>query len=105
LAGLYEWRPQAQPNEPRATFTILTTDANGTVEPIHDRMPVLLDGDAVDAWIDPSNPNPAALRSLLVPAPDDLLIITPASRRINRAGTDGDPTLLRADEQGALAVE
>jgi putative SOS response-associated peptidase YedK len=32
-------------------FTILTTEANDSVEPFHDRMPVILAPDEIDLWI------------------------------------------------------
>ena len=48
----------------------------------HHRMPVILDGDALDAWLDPTVRAPAAVLPLLRPCPDDLLI----------ADTDDRPT-------------
>lgn len=62
LAGLFErWRPPpgiAAPRVPGAgpqatveTFTILTTDANEVVAPVHDRMPVILHPDAFEPWL------------------------------------------------------
>lgn len=62
LAGLFErwrappgvsaaWMPDAEPSAPVETFTILTTDANDVVAPIHDRMPVILPPDAFEAWL------------------------------------------------------
>ena len=52
FAGLWEaWK--VRPNEYETTFTIITTSANDLMAPIHDRMPVILSPDAVDAWIDP----------------------------------------------------
>jgi putative SOS response-associated peptidase YedK len=50
FAGLWErWRPDA--GEPVDTFTIITTDANATVAKIHDRMPVIVPPEQVDAWL------------------------------------------------------
>jgi putative SOS response-associated peptidase YedK len=50
FAGLWErWKPAE--GEPVETFTILTTEANATIAPIHDRMPVILPMDAVDTWL------------------------------------------------------
>ena len=50
FAGLWE-RWQAAEGEPVATFTIITTEANGAVARIHDRMPVILPMDAVASWL------------------------------------------------------
>lgn len=56
MAGLYEW--WRDPNVPDASWllsaTILTQDATGDLAEIHPRMPVFLDRDRLDAWIDPA---------------------------------------------------
>lgn len=50
FAGLWErWKPAE--GEPVETFTIVTTDANAQVAPIHDRMPVILPMESVDSWL------------------------------------------------------
>lgn len=55
LAGLWEsWRdPQDGKVE---TYTIITTDANAVLAPIHDRMPVIVGPDRYAAWLDPEHP-------------------------------------------------
>lgn len=55
FAGLYEtWRgPDGQ--EIRS-YTIITTNANDLVRPIHERMPVILAREDEDAWLDPATP-------------------------------------------------
>jgi putative SOS response-associated peptidase YedK len=91
FAGLYEyWQPA--PKQWQRTFTIVTTEANDLMRPVHDRMPVILSEDAVDAWLFPKQ-EPDALRPLLVPAPEDLLIATPVSPRANSVKND-DPGVL-----------
>lgn len=68
LAGLYEsWRSPDQ--QDLQTCTIVTTEANELVRPIHDRMPVILTADRAAAWIDPENQSREALLSLLKPYP------------------------------------
>ena len=103
FAGLYEsWFPQ--PNRPELTFTIITCDANETVAPIHDRMPVILtDRDAED-WMNPRESDPARLQRLLVPAPTDLLIATPASPLANNARNEGKELLEAPPEQAQLRL-
>lgn len=82
FAGLYEsWQPAPDQWEP--TFTIITTDANTTLEPVHDRMPVILPDEAVDEWLFARSSDPTGLKELLVPAADDLLVGTPVSPRVN----------------------
>lgn len=52
FAGLWErWKPKEGDGAPVETFTIITTDANATVAPIHDRMPVILPVAAYDEWL------------------------------------------------------
>ncbi|PKN33330.1 MAG: hypothetical protein CVU61_14025 [Deltaproteobacteria bacterium HGW-Deltaproteobacteria-19] len=78
LAGLYEHR-QAAPGDPSAsTCTILTTEANDLIQPVHPRMPVILDRDGAARWLDPSSRmNPSALQPLLVPLPSsDMKIVS-----------------------------
>jgi putative SOS response-associated peptidase YedK len=53
------------------TCCLLTTAANTTMRPVHDRMPVLLSSTGVNRWLDPSITDPRVLADLLVPAPDD----------------------------------
>jgi putative SOS response-associated peptidase YedK len=95
FAGLWSpWRDPAEPDgELLRTFTIITTSANGTLEPIHDRMPVILPASAWGAWLDPASPDPAELLGLLVPAADDLLVRYPVSRRVNNVRVD-EPNLI-----------
>jgi putative SOS response-associated peptidase YedK len=51
---------------------------------IHNRMPVILSNEkAQEDWINPREPNPIALKRLLIPAPDDLLRVQPASSLVN----------------------
>lgn len=47
MAGLY----RLEPDEPMASFTILTREADAHIAHIHDRMPVILPGDWADAWL------------------------------------------------------
>lgn len=58
LAGLYEWwrDPTKADNDPSRwllSATTLTKHTAPELEHIHDRNPVLLSGDTIDAWLDP----------------------------------------------------
>lgn len=97
VAGLWAaWRDRgAAPGEPWLhSATVITTEANATMSPIHDRMPVVLPAGAWDEWLDPSNHDLAALSALLLPAPDDLLVTVEVSTDVNNARTRGGPELL-----------
>ncbi len=78
------------------TIAILTTTPNELVAPIHDRMPVILHRDFVDAWL-AGGTSPADLAPILGPAPEASLRAWPVAGTVNRVGTDG-PELLRPVE-------
>jgi putative SOS response-associated peptidase YedK len=69
------------------SFTIVTTDANACLTPLHHRMPVILAAADRDAWLDPAS-SPVALLPLLRPASDDLLHYVPVDRRVNNVRND-----------------
>ena len=93
FAGLYEsWRPT--PDEKERTFTIVTTTPNALMEPIHNRMPVILEDEAVDEWLY-ARQTPDALMELLRPAREGLLVATPVSTRVNSVKND-DPDCLQS---------
>src|SRR6185369_15619092 len=82
FAGLAEPLPDG-----RLSFTILTTEAAGAVANVHDRMPVILPRDRIQAWLEQPD------TGLLVPAPPDLLTATEVSARVNDVRND-DPSVL-----------
>ncbi|MGV8079873.1 MAG: SOS response-associated peptidase [Syntrophales bacterium] len=77
LAGLYEHRRTAPGDPSSSTCTILTTEANDLIRPVHDRMPVILDRDGAARWLDPSPAAPSALQPLLRPFPSSRMRIFP----------------------------
>lgn len=91
FAGLYEsWQPA--PDQWQRTFTIITTSPNATLSSVHDRMPVILAEGDIDEWLFRSTPSDEVAR-LLAPAPDELLVATPVSTRVNSVRND-DPGCL-----------
>lgn len=73
MAGLYElWRDGSVPDgEPGAwvwSATVITTQAEDDLGRIHDRMPMLVEPQGWDAWLDPELTDPEEVRALLVPA-------------------------------------
>jgi len=58
------------------------------VEPIRDRMPVILAADAIGPWLAPETPTDR-LQELLAPAPDDLLEAVAVSKMVNSPKNDG----------------
>jgi len=70
FAGLYEnWTSPDQ--KLIQTCTIITTDSNELIMPIHDRMPVILPKESASFWIDLQNQDKEELLSLLKPYPPE----------------------------------
>jgi putative SOS response-associated peptidase YedK len=77
LAGLYEWwkNPELADDDPARwmlSFTILTRDAIGRLGSIHDRMPLFLDADFADAWLDPTADNVGDILDAAIEAAPDV---------------------------------
>ena len=71
------------------TCTIVTTDANETLRPIHHRMPVVIPPEAYDLWLDRDIDDPEALLPLLRPSPEDAFRAYPVSTFVNNARNEG----------------
>ena len=62
FAGLYEWwkdasKPDDDPHRWLLSFTIMTRGSTGALGSVHDRMPLFIDLDHADAWLDPTTDN------------------------------------------------
>lgn len=99
FAGLWESWPHG-PYGPIESFTIITTQANARLRPIHARMPVILDPADFDAWLDPALSANDAL-SLLRPAPDEAVDAYPVSTRVNNVRNDDEACIEPASEREA----
>jgi putative SOS response-associated peptidase YedK len=101
FAGLYEsWQPQ--PEQWQRTFTIVTTEPNGLIAPIHNRMPVVLPADLVDIWLDPQEEDLEKLQKLLRPAAEDALVARRVSQRANSVKNDDPACIEPVEETGRL---
>ena len=92
LAGLWDHWQDPNGNE-LESCTILVTDANALITPIHDRMPVVLPRESWTTWLDPhqqDTPTLKALRTSFDPAPME---VYPISRTVNNTRND-DPSLI-----------
>jgi len=87
FAGLWE-RWTGSEGETIESCTILTTDANELMEPIHDRMPVILKREDYDLWLDAEVRDPNLLKPLLRPYPSDEMIVEPVNQKVNKASYD-----------------
>ncbi len=93
FAGLWDSWIDKETGEIIPTFTILTTNANALVAPIHDRMPVLLRTEDEKRWLDPKLDD-TLLASLLKPLPEDLMYAYPVSELVNSTRNDSPQLIL-----------
>lgn len=76
LAGLWARWKQPETGEAIDSYTVITTQANNFMTPVHDRMPVVLSQSDWAAWLDPDTSNPPLLQSMLEPCANDALVMT-----------------------------
>lgn len=82
FAGLWElWN--APDGGQILSCTIITTEPNELMKPIHNRMPVILPRDAYSTWLEPGEMKPADLMPLLKPFPETEMVAFPVSRAVN----------------------
>ncbi|HVF32354.1 MAG TPA: SOS response-associated peptidase [Acidimicrobiales bacterium] len=86
FGGLWEvWKPEdaAEDDEPLRTCSIITTAANDRLTRIHDRMPLVLNPQDWDRWLDRSITDPSELRDLLVPGDPRSFDLYEVSTQVN----------------------
>ena len=112
VTGFYEWQDDTKPKQPFYfhspddkmlafaglwerwskdeltidSCTIITTEANGVMAPVHSRMPVIFGENDIELWLDP---NATDLVPLLTPCPDEELTCYPVSAFVNNARNEG----------------
>jgi putative SOS response-associated peptidase YedK len=87
FAGLWaSWKGQGR-DEWINSCTIIATTPNATMTPLHNRMPVILDDEDIDLWLDPEVSDRVSLQPLLRPTPDDALYVYPISKLENSPAT------------------
>jgi putative SOS response-associated peptidase YedK len=89
FAGLWDGWKNAE-GQWIKTFSILTTIPNAVTSAVHDRMPVILDPDSYDVWLDPGMTNVQVISELLKPYDARLMRCYPVSARINRVANDDE---------------
>lgn len=100
FAGLWEiWRPP-DTDDRVLSCTIVTTDANSVVAPVHDRMPVVLRPQEYDEWLSATPLEPDRLRELLAPGAEDLLVAHPVSQAVSNSRSEGEELWVPADGVG-----
>jgi len=90
FAGMFEsWKDPDGDGTRIRSCTILTGPANAAMQPIHDRMPIMLTPSIWDAWLNPADHNAAALLELIEPAPPALFAIHAVSTAVNNSRSSG----------------
>lgn len=108
FAGLWEkWRGLRQPeagtpaNEEIISCTILTTAANELLQPIHERMPVILEPQDYDLWLDSQVETPQTLQQLLRPYPAPAMTAYPVSTLVNNPRHNSSECIIPLSDQNA----
>lgn len=87
FAGLWEsW--EGPDHSMLETCTIITTEPNELIKPIHNRMPVILPPEAYATWLNPAVQEPRRLASLLVPYSGDALQAYPVDSFVSTPSHD-----------------
>jgi putative SOS response-associated peptidase YedK len=88
LAGLWEHYVGADGSEIE-TGCIITVTASGQMSAVHDRMPAVIEEKDFNTWLDPDEAKSGAALSLLRPAAEGSLVLTPIGRAVNKVSNDG----------------
>ncbi len=89
MAGLWEAWSDRVSGEAVESCTILTTCANGLISTIHERMPVILDLEGCDLWLDGPDQDLTVVQKLFAPVPENILQMEAVSDYVNKAGHEG----------------
>ena len=87
FAGLWE-RWKAPSGEDILSCTIITTSPNAVMQPVHDRMPVMLSSEAESLWLDADAQDTETLTRLLVPFPAEEMDAYEVSSLVNSPRND-----------------
>jgi putative SOS response-associated peptidase YedK len=96
FAGLWDrWKDAS--GKTVDTCSILTTTPDALTAPVHDRMPVILNPDGYDLWLDPGMRDVVAASELLKPYDARLMRCYPVSSRINHVANDDEECSARVE--------
>jgi putative SOS response-associated peptidase YedK len=101
FAGLWDrWTdPEGRPLE---TCTILTTDANELLRPLHNRMPVIVEPADYATWLDPRLTDPERFRPLFTSLTASQLVMSPVSTLVNSPANDDAACIAPVEEEKTL---
>lgn len=103
MGALWEqWTPKDNPGAtPLLTCCVITTDANEWLQPIQDRMPLLIDADDCARWLDPKTPADE-VQSFMVPRAANDLYSYRVSNWVNAPAHDDARCVMPISEADAL---
>ncbi len=110
MAGIYEiWRNEAVDRDHEDAFvwsaSVITTTAEDSLGHIHDRMPMLVERDRYDDWLDSSVTEPSELAELLVPAAPGRLQAFPVTTKVNHVQNNGPELIEPLPLEGPTATQ
>jgi putative SOS response-associated peptidase YedK len=89
FAGLWEQWDKSEDGKTVESFSIITTEPNELMAPIHNRMPVILGNQDYSTWLDPEEV-PDTLKGLLRPFDAQLMDAYPVSTFVNSPRNQGE---------------
>lgn len=103
FAGLCEtW--EGPNGEVMDTVAIVTTEASGDLRALHDRMPVVIQPEAFDIWLDCNRVKAETAAALLVPAPRGFFTFHEVSNTVNRPAADGPHLIVPVGDAAVMNV-
>ena len=94
FAGIWEhWEREGKTLD---SCSIIVTTANTLMQPIHERMPVILSPDQYDAWMDPNVTDAEHLLPLLAPYPPEMMQLHPVKTTVNSPRNEGPELIIDA---------
>ena len=94
FAGIWEhWEREGKTLD---SCSIIVTTANSLMQPIHERMPVILSPDQYDVWMDPNVTDAEQLKALLAPYPSEMMQLHPIKTTVNSPRNEGPELIIDA---------
>lgn len=99
FAGLYDIWKDPKDGKEIYSYTIITTNPNDVVSPIHHRMPLILKREDEDFWLDPDVIEPERLLPLLRPYPSDEMKVDRVSTAVNNPRLDSEELIKPQEDE------
>lgn len=93
MAGVYSIWKHPQTGKEIQTYSILTTSPNELMEPVHNRMPVILQKDQEDDWLNPDMVEIEHIKQYLKPFPANKMEKYPISTAVNNPSNDNEDVI------------